>query len=336
LPASSATRNVFLLYDERLDFPGLAALDADLVGTLTSNSEDRIEVYREAMDLSRFGSDRYKIFLRDVLRVKYADKKIDVAVAVIGPALDFLLSYGDAIFPGTPIVFCGLDRKELGDRSLPPHVRGVLVKREFAPTLELALKLHPRTQRVVVVAGKSEFDTKLLDEARGEFRAYENRLTFTYLNDQSLDKILTELSHLPPRTIVLYTTLFQDGAGESFIPHDALERVSAVANAPTYGFLDQYLARGIVGGSLYSFSAHGREAAKLVLQVLAGTESAGPSPLEPSANKLQFDWRQMQRWGISESSLPSGSEIRLRDPTRGSGIVRRLWRSLPPSSCKAR
>jgi signal transduction histidine kinase len=26
-----------------------------------------------------------------------------------------------------------------------------------------------------------------------------------------------------------------------------------------------------------------------------------------------FDWRQMQRWGISESSLPPGSEIQFRD-----------------------
>jgi len=36
---------------------------------------------------------------------------------------------------------------------------------------------------------------------------------------------------------------------------------------------------------------------------------------EVQANKVVFDWRQMQRWGISESSLPPGSEIRFRDPT---------------------
>ena len=35
--------------------------------------------------------------------------------------------------------------------------------------------------------------------------------------------------------------------------------------------------------------------------------------LQPPVNKLQFDWRQLQRWGISESSSPPGSEIRFRD-----------------------
>ena len=267
------------------------------------------------MDLSRFGSDTYRTLLKNYLREKYADKKIDVAVAVFGPALEFLLNHGDAIFPGTPIVFCGIDRRELGDRSLPPHVRGVLLKREFAPTLELAIGLHPHTKRVAVVAGTSEFDTRLLDQARQEFSVYENRLAFTYLTTLPLQKLLTELAGLPPQTIVLFTTFFQDGAGEPFVPHDVVPLVSAAASAPMYGFLDQYLGRGIVGGSLYSISAQGAEAAKLVLQVLAGSERSAPSLLEVSGNKLLFDWRQMQRWGISESSLPAGSEIRFRDLT---------------------
>ena len=114
---------------------------------------------------------------------------------------------------------------------------------------------------------------------------------------------------------MLFTTFFQDGAGVSFVPHEVVPLVSAAASAPIYGFLDQYLGRGIVGGSLYSISAQGAEAAKLVLQVLAGSERSAPSLLEVSGSKLLFDWRQMQRWGISESSLPAGSEIRFRDLT---------------------
>ena len=146
-------------------------------------------------------------------------------------------------------------------------------------------------------------------------RLHEGRLAFTYLTALPLQQLLTELSRLPPQTIVLFTTFFQDGAGEPFITHDVVQRVSAAANAPVYGFLDQYLGRGIVGGSLYSFSAQGGEAAKLVLQALAGSEPSGLSVLEASTNKVLFDWRQMQRWGIGESNLPTGSEIRFRDPT---------------------
>jgi signal transduction histidine kinase len=315
LPASSATRRVVLLFDERPELPGLALFQADLVRTLTSSSADRMEIYNEAMDLSRFGSNNYQLLLRDFLQAKYADKKIDVAIAILSPSLDFLLNYGSVIFPGTPIIFGGIDKTELGNRLLPPHVRGILVKREFAPTVEIALSLHPKTERAVVVAGTSNFDTRLLEQAKIDFGFYEERLDFHYLTTLSLQDLLTELSHLPPRTLVFYTTVFRDGAGETFVPHEVVERVSAAANAPTYGFLDQYVGRGIVGGNVYSLSAHGVETAKLALRVLAGTQALGPQVYEASTNKLLFDWRQLQRWGISESKLPAGSEIWFHEPS---------------------
>jgi signal transduction histidine kinase len=266
------------------------------------------------MDLSRFGSKTHESVLRDALRAKYADKKIDVVVAFYPGALDFLLAHGSEIFPGAPIVFCGIDRRQLGDRSLPPHVHGVLMKREFAPTVEIALRIHPDTKQITVVAGTSEFDAGLLDQARQEFRAYEDRLAFTYLTNLPLEKLLAELRQLPPHTIVLYTNIFKDGAGVSFIPHNVLPLVSTAANAPVYGFLDEFLGRGIVGGNLYSSSAHGVEAAKLVLLVLADPQSQGSHPVEISSDKMLFDWRQLQKWHISESILPAASEIRFRPP----------------------
>jgi hypothetical protein len=76
LPAYSATRRIVLLFDERPELPGLALLQADLTRELTSNSPDRIEIYNEAMDLSRFGSNNYQPLLRDFLQEKYADKKL--------------------------------------------------------------------------------------------------------------------------------------------------------------------------------------------------------------------------------------------------------------------
>ena len=315
LPASSATRRVVLLFGERPELPALAVLQADLVRTLTSNTADRIEIYNEAMDLSRFGSNNYQSLLRDFLQTKYADKKIDVAIAILSPSLDFLLSHGSAIFPRTPIVFCGIDKIELGNRVLPPQVRGILLKREFAPTVEIALRLHPKTERAVVVAGTSDFDTRLLEQAKIDFGFYEERLDFQYLTALPLQDLLTELSHLSPQTLVFYTTLFRDGAGETLVPREVVERVSAAATAPTYGFLEQYVGRGIVGGDVNSLSAHGVEAAKLALQVLAGAEASRPQVAEVPTNKILFDWRQLRRWGISESKLPAGSEIWFREIT---------------------
>ena len=312
LPVSAATRHIVLLFDERVELPGLSLLEAELVRTLRSNSNEPIEVYREAMDLSRFNSTSYKTTLRDFLRTKYADKKIDVAVAIMAPAFEFLLANGDLIFPGTPIVFCGLDKRQLGTGPLPPNVYGVLIEREFAPTLELALRLQPATENVVVVSGSSEFDASLLSDAQEEFRPYAGRVSFTYLSELPLKQVLERVSQLPARSIVLFITMFRDGIGQPLVPHDVVERVSGVASVPVYGFLDQYLGRGIVGGSLYSSSTVGVETAKMALLLLNGA-TPPQKFVEVVSNKIAFDWRQMQRWGISESSLPPDSEIDFRE-----------------------
>ena len=311
--ASAQTRRVLLLYDERTDLPGLALLDARLVKTLTEGLPGALEVYREAMDLSRFHSDNYPLLLRDHYRAKYAGKKIDVVVAAMGPSLDFMLAHGAEAFPGASIVFCGIDRRDLGRRALPANATGVLQIREFAPTLALALRLHPGTQRAVFVAGSSDFDQKLADAARQEFRAKPTGVRVEYLIGLPLRTLLDTLARMPPRTVVLYSTMFRDGAGQPFVPHEVAERVAASANAPVYAFVDQLLGRGIVGGHLYSMEAHGDEAARLALRVLAGESPSAIAPVERAATFDLFDRRQLRRWGIDESRLPPGSVIRFRD-----------------------
>jgi PAS domain S-box-containing protein len=315
VPAFATTRHVVLLYDERTTLPGLSVFDAAVSHALIAGSPDPIEIYHETMDRSRFASEDDLLNLRDYLARKYGERPMDAVIAVMGPALDFVLSHGEGIFHGTPVVFGGIDRRELGGRALPAHVTGVLLPRAFAPTLELALTLHPRTRRVVFVAGTSEFDRRLTEQAQSEFRRYQDRVAFSYLTGLPLSQLVREVSQLPPRTIVLYSTIFRDGAGDTFVPHDVAEHLSDVANVPVYGFVDQYLGRGIVGGHLYSVEAHAEEVVRLTLEILAGADPATLVAVERGAGQDLLDARQMDRWGIAESSLPSGSAVRFRDPT---------------------
>ena len=313
--ASAQARRVVVLYDERTELPGLAIIDSNLVQTLVRGSPAPLEIYREAMDLSRFGSPEYILALRDHLRAKYAAKRIDVAIAVLGPALDFLLAHGAEVFPGTPVVFCSIDRRELGARPLPPHVTGILLKRAFLPTAELALKLHPTVRRFVFVGGTGNFDSRIIEQARRELRAIEDRVAVTFLTSLPMDTLLTELRRLPPRTVVLYGTIFRDGAGEPFVPHEAAALVAGAANAPVYVFVDQYIGRGVVGGQVYSLKAQGEAAADRALQVLAG-KSPSEIPIEEVASTVpMFDWRQLRRWGIAARDLPPGSIVRFESPT---------------------
>ena len=58
-----------------------------------------------------------------------------------------------------------------------------------------------------------------------------------------------------------------------------------------------------------------RQAAAVAIRILGGEKpSEITTPPVQFASPL-FDWREMQRWGISESRLPPGSEILFRNPT---------------------
>jgi PAS domain S-box-containing protein len=309
------TKTVLVLYDEHTDLPGLSVLNKSISSTLRADPSFKTEIFTESMNLSRFQREGYDVFLRDHYKEKYKNKKIDVVIAPLGPTLNFALAHMQQVAPSAPIVFCGVDPHEIKGKVLGENVTGILVMRDFAGTLEAALRMQPDTRQVVFVGGSSDFDKQLIASATEQLKAFEDRVAISYLIDQPLDDILNDLSHLPPHTIVLYSTFFKDGAGENFVPHEVATLVSNAANVPVYGFVDQYLGRGIVGGYLYSFDAHGRKAAESALRILHG-ESASSIPIvEGNTNENMFDVRQLKRWNIDERNLPPGSLVQFKEPT---------------------
>ena len=137
---AEARKSVLLVFDEDKDFPGLALVNRSLRETFRSEFKSDVEFYSESLNLSQFRDQDYDAVLRDLFRRKYATTSLDLIVAVLGPSLDFLLRHGEALFPGVPIVFCGVDPSDLEGRTLSKNVTGVIVRRAFGPTLEVALR----------------------------------------------------------------------------------------------------------------------------------------------------------------------------------------------------
>ena len=320
--ASAAAKNVLLIYDEDKNFPGFAGLNTSLQRRFKQDLDTDVDFYTESMRLSQFRDPDYDRILRDHYRAKYAGRRIDLIVAVMGPTLDFLLRHGETIFPGIPIVFCGADASDVEGRPLRANVTGVLADHVFAPTLDLVLRLHPDTREVFVVGGASPFDRKLQAKARRDLTPYESRLAITYLTGLAMDKMVEAVSTLPPHSVVLYLRVIADGAGRAFVPHEALSLIAAAAIAPVYVSVDQYVGWGAVGGHVYSVDKHGRAAAEIGLRVLRG-EDPGRIPVSAVARYADvFDARQLRRWNIDERRLPPGSVVLFQ---RGSAWTLYRW-----------
>ena len=150
---------------------------------------------------------------------------------------------------------------------------------------------------------------------RGEIGAFQNRAAVTWLTDLSLQELRGELSRLPDHTVVLYLTMFQDAAGASFAPRQALDQFATASRAPIYGFYDTFLGHGIVGGSMVTFEEIGRKAAQLGIRMLAGEDAQTAAGSESPEATSMFDWRELRRWNISEKQLPPASVVRFKEAT---------------------
>jgi len=310
-------KTVVVLYPEQADGrPSNELTDRSIRTIFAAGAPERIQTRNDYLELSRFPGAEGRRLLADFLRKKYAGEKIDLVMTALGPSLQFALEYRDQIFPGVPIVFMAVDQQEVQKLSPPADVIGVPVKLDLATTLEIALRLHPKTRRVYVITGSAAFDAYWEGVARRTFSPYEGRVAFVYLSGlgMSMDDLLKQVAVLPEDSIVLYLPVSRDATGKLFVPAEALKLLAAAANAPIYGYADSFLGRGIVGGQVLSFELEGKHGAGLALRILAGERPEQISVPRLSPNVVMFDWRQLRRWGISEASLPAGSDVRFREP----------------------
>src|SRR4029078_6824451 len=127
-----------------------AVINRSLHETFKTDLGGDVEFWSESLNLSKFKIPGYDGLLRDLFSRKYADRHPDLIVAVMQPSLDFLLHNGQELFPGVPIVFCAIDTSSLDSHPLPPNITGVAVKRDYAPTIDIALRLQPETRNLFV------------------------------------------------------------------------------------------------------------------------------------------------------------------------------------------
>ena len=284
-------------------------------GLSARGGEDRLQLYTEFFDFVRFPQAEHKMLMRQFLQEKYAATRIDVLISTSADGLDFVLQDRNALFPNVPYIFAFVSTYELPARHLPNDVIGILERYDFAKTLEMAQRLQPQARRVVVVSGAASYDKMLAGLAGRELQVNGRGLEINYLSGLPLGRLLEEVAHLPKDTIVLYLTVFRDGAGESFKQPDVVQKVAAASGAPVYSVFGSYFGRGIVGGHIVSFEAAGDQAAAVALRLLSGErpEQVGTA-LGPEGSYLA-DVRQLQRWNLDESRLPAGTVVRFREPS---------------------
>jgi len=252
----------------------------------------------------------------DFIRSTYADRpKPDLIVSVAGPAALFARKYRRQLFPDTPLLFAAVDQRYLADAPLGENDTAVAAANDFPGLVDNILQLLPQTQQVFMVMGSGQIGKFWRKELEKQFKRFHDRLNFVWFDDLSLPEILRRCARLPAHSAIFYITFGTDAAGAAFADERVFADLHAAANAPLFAAHSVYLGSGIVGGTLLSIDDLGRHTTDAALRLLSGASPrAIRVPLQAPGQPM-FDWRELQRWGISESRLPAGSVVRYRDPS---------------------
>ena len=170
-------KTVLLIYAEARLIPAIITADQTIRSTIQSRSPSPVRFYTEYLDLSWFPSERQERQLTRLMKHKYAGLKVDLIMACGDAALRFALRERAVLFPNVPIVFCGAEHGSIREVRLPPDVTGVTMLVDWAAGVEVALRLEPRTQRIVFVGGTGPIERVWEGLARQAFSKYESRVT---------------------------------------------------------------------------------------------------------------------------------------------------------------
>jgi ABC-type uncharacterized transport system substrate-binding protein len=281
---------------------------------INRQSQNAVDFQDHSLVSARGHNEQSEAPFVDYLDALYAEHPLDLIVAIGAPAANFVQQHRQRLFPKTPMIFTSVDTRRVQYDKLTENDTVVAVANDFRAIFEGILRVLPLTKTIAIVHGASPNERFWSGEMRRELAPLAGRVELKWYDELSFEDMLKDAASLPPHSAIFWGLMNVDAAGVVHEASTALNRLASFANAPMFSHGDAFFGEAIVGGPMHSTAETSKRAAAVAVRILEG-EKAGDIKIPPMTfASPKFDWRQMQRWDISENSLPPDSEIHFREP----------------------
>ena len=313
--AAAQPKRILLMHSFGPTFAPWSAISARLRDELRNQSPYPVDLYEASLQGERFAETPDQGPFLDYLRGLFEGRDLDMMVAIGAPAARFMLKYRPNLFPSKPLLIAGADERTFANGELSANDATVPVT--IDPSLQIGdiLRILPETTDIAVAIGDSPLERFWLTEIQRSFQRFESRVTFHWFNKLSADEMVKRVLALPPRSAIYYATVRVDAVGEPQEEDRVLSRLLQTSRSPVFTYIDTDFGRGIVGGPMLSSQQIAQRAAAAVVRMLGGETPATIKTASIGTSTPKYDWRELQRWRISEASLPPGSIVQFRQPT---------------------
>lgn len=312
--AGPPSKRVLIIHSFGREFAPYDTVIATFRRELASLAVAPVVFLETALDAGRaIGADEEAAFVA-YLKARFAQPAPDLVVGSGPAAAQFAVRHRQALFPGVPLLLTAVDSRFAPRALLQPGDAVVATNIDLPRIVEAILRVRPGTDTIAVVVGDSAIERFWRKELERLVAPFAGRVGFVWFDGLSLAQMKERVAALSPHSAVFYGLLIVDAAG---VPHerlDALAELKQAAPVPIFSSFEAELGKGVVGGPYLAQSRAGREAVGAALRSLFGSAAAEPVVVTLGMQPPVYDWRELRRWGIDESRLPPGSEVRFREP----------------------
>ena len=307
-------KRVLILQSFGSDFAPYNILSSSFRSELAESLGEPI-VFHEVMVTEASANDpEAERALTQYLDALGAERPPDLAVTLGGLACRFVQAHRERLFPATPVLFAGVTERLVSAGALAEGDAVAPVDDELGVLFGNILQVLPRTETVAVITGSSPLERFWRLELGRDLEPFEKKVHILWWDDLTGPEILSRASALPPRSAIFYVLFLVDRGGVPYSNETFLASLHDAASAPIFGVFDTQLGNGIVGGRLMPIAALSRRAVEAAAGILRGELPGGIRLPTTALSPPIFDGRELERWGIRESSLPSGSTVAFKQP----------------------
>lgn len=293
-------KNVLILNSYHRGLSWTDSLNTGIRNSL-SNAPISVEIYIEDIDYKRFSKPKVLTQMYGLLKMKYQGTAIDLVFVTDNDALLFMEQHGDSLFPGTPVVFCGINNRY----SFKKGFTGVLEEVDIKSNIELIQKFHPTLNNLHVVIDR----TTTGGELRKRVEQIADSATYPFnikiLSDFTIDELQEKAKGFGDGNAILFLLFNVDRLHQYLSYEEALQSISLVSDIPIYGTWDFYLKHGIIGGNIIMGREHGEHAGQIGARILMGENIDIIAPYN-GPTKFAFNHIYTKKHNISRRMLPRG------------------------------
>ncbi len=288
-------------------------------------------IVTENMNCKSFSeAHRWKGAMREILE-KYRDSRRPSMVILLGQeAWSAYLSQDKQLDRDVP-VFCGMVSRNaillptsqeitledweptsidvFDDISEVDIVGGFVNRYDVSKNINLILDFFPETEHIAFISDNSYGGVSMQALVKKEMAMFPN-LDLILLDGRkhSIYTISDQISHLPPRTVILIGTWRMDKNDGYFMPNAVYAMMGVGGKIPAFTLASTGMGYWAIGGYNPMYKPIGRDLGTQAYYLLNhGMKDS--VVLRELPNRYQFDAVKLKEYGLQDKKLPAGSHV---------------------------